>query len=147
MVGLWDQVAYDYGDSAGSAPQPVVSEPGPAAEPDMPKQTITVMVWSENGKPVNLRKRPDKAAALVDRFPAGTDAELLESGPLWSRIRVKGKTGWMMTEFLVTDESAEPVEEDSPEVSYSVTIFGLDLTQANALHSCYPGSVIERSVG
>ena len=42
----------------------------------------------------------------------------------------------MMTEFLVTDESAEPA------ATYCVTIFGLDLTQAQAIAGNYPGSSI-----
>ena len=106
---------------------------------------MTVTVSSPNGGPVNLRKAASRSAALVDRILPGTEAELLESGSGWSKIRVNGKTGWMMTEFLVTDESAVPVEDSGG--TYSVTISGLDLTQAQALQRNYPGSVIEKEVG
>ncbi len=97
---------------------------------------MMVTVTSPNGGPVNLRKAANKGAALVDRVLPGTEAELLESAGDWSKIRAAGRTGWMMTEFLVTDDSAEPAE------TYCVTIFGLDLTQAQAIAGNYPGSSI-----
>ena len=97
---------------------------------------MTVTVTSTNGGPVNLRKAANKGAALVDRVLPGTEAELLESAGDWSKIRVAGRTGWMMTEFLVTDDSAEPA------ATYCVTIFGLDRTQAQAIAGNYPGSSI-----
>ena len=49
--------------------------------------------------------------ALVDQIPDGTEAELLTGGEEWSKIKAKGKTGWMMTEFLVADDSALPAED------------------------------------
>ena len=107
---------------------------------------MTVTVMSPNGGPVNLRKAANKSAALVDRILPGTEAELLESGSGWSKIRVNGRIGWMMTEFLVTDESAV-VQEPAGE-TYCVTIYGLDLTQAKAICNNYPGrSTMEVSRG
>jgi peptidoglycan hydrolase-like protein with peptidoglycan-binding domain len=38
-------------------------------------------------------------------------------------------------------------KEKAEEISYSVTIYGLDLTQAKAIVNNYPGSIMERSVG
>ena len=35
----------------------------------------------------------------------------------------------------------------SEQISYSVTIFGLDLTQATALQRNYPGSILEKNAG
>ena len=98
---------------------------------------MTVTVTSPNGGPVNLRRKPDRGAALVDRILPCTNAELLESAGDWSKIRAAGRTGWMMTEFLVADEIAESAE---PAETYCVTIFGLDLTQARAICNNYPGS-------
>ncbi len=108
-VGLWDQM--DYGKTInwllehmgiGSAPADPSQEEG---------KIMTVTVTSPNGKPVNLRKAADKDAALVDKIPDGTEAELLSSGEEWSKIKAKGKTGWMMTEFLVADDSDLPAED------------------------------------
>lgn len=107
---------------------------------------MIVTVISSNGAPVNLRKKPEKGSALVDRIPVGTEAELLEAQDAWSRIRVKGKTGWMMTEFLESGESA--VAADGSSATYSVTISGLDLTQAKAIMNNYPhNSTMEKERG
>ena len=142
MVGLWNRM--DYGktvtwvlEHSGSG------QSSQGQEEEVKKMMVTVT--SPNGGPVNLRKAASRSAALVDRILPGAEAELLESGSGWSKIRVNGKTGWMMTEFLVTDESAVPVEDSGG--TYSVTISGLDLTQAQALQRNYPGSVIEKEVG
>ncbi len=54
---------------------------------------MTVTVTSPNGGPVNLRKAANKGAALVDRILPGADAELLETGNGWSKIRVAGRVG------------------------------------------------------
>lgn len=130
MVGLWNRM--DYGKTvnwlldhfgSGQAP-PEQKEEG---------MRMMVTVTSPNGGTVNLRKAANKGAALVDRILPGMEAELLESAGEWSKIRVSGRTGWMMTKFLMTDESADPAE------SYCVTIFGLDLTQAQAICNNYPG--------
>jgi len=109
-------------------------------------KSVTVKVTSPNGAPVNLRIKPDKGAALVDRIPVGTEAELLGGQGAWSRIRVRGKTGWMMTEFLKSEGVA--VVKDGSAVTYSVIISGLDLTQAQRIAANYPGnSSIEKECG
>ena len=42
----------------------------------------------------------------------------------------------------------EKLESDKPpEVKYSVTIYGLDYTQATAIHNNYPGSEIKEMIG
>ena len=89
-VGLWDQVVYDYG---GGTP-----EPGPEPEPGPDPETA--VVGAENGHPVNMRTKPSKSAALVDRVPCGEIVEVLERGDGWSRISWKHKTGWMMNDYL-----------------------------------------------
>ena len=98
-------------------------------------------VTAPDGKTVNLRKGPEISAALVDRVQVGTVVEELgrnEDGS-WIRVRAGKRTGWMMAEFLVSSSSGE---------TYSVTISGLDLTQARAIAGNYPGnSTIEKEAG
>ena len=89
-VGLWDQVAFDYG--GGSSPEP---------EPEKKMATV----WADNGKPVNLRKKASKLAALVDRVPCNDQVEILERGDEWSRVKWHGKTGFMMSKFLFTEDT------------------------------------------
>ena len=143
MVGLWNRM--DYGKTVNWVMEHSgygQTQPGQKEE----GKRMTVTVTSPNGGPVNLRKAASKSAALVDRILPGTDAELLESGNGWSKIRVAGRTGWMMTEFLIMDEGAVPAEDAGG--TYAVTISGLDLTQARAICNNYPGRCeMEREVG
>lgn len=108
-VGLWDQM--DYGKTINWLLEHIGIGSVPADQSQEEDKTMMVTVTSPNGKPVNLRKAAAKDAALVDQIPDGTEAELLSSGEEWSKIKAKGKTGWMMTEFLVADDSALPAED------------------------------------
>ena len=49
--------------------------------------------------PIHLRKAASTSSALLDDIPQGSEAELLEGGEAWSRIRWKGKTGYVKSEF------------------------------------------------
>ena len=106
----------------------------------------TLTVTAPRGDTVNLRVKPSRNAALVDRIPVGSEAELLESRGDWARIRVRGRTGWMMKEFLTADSRLDLPGADSGDSCYSVVISGLDWTQAQALAANYPGnSEIEKT--
>ena len=150
-VGLWNRLDYGINEQRTTHNEQCMSAGGEV------KKKMTATVTSPNGGPVNLRKKPDRSSALADRIPAGTEAELLESRGGWSRIRVKGKTGWMMTEFLQsmnnawdgTDPSGVvPAAAEGSHESYSVTFSGLDLAQARAIMNDYPhNSVMEKEVG
>ena len=109
-VGLWDRI--DYGKTINWLLDHIgIGGDVPAEDKQKEGKAVTVTVTSPNGKPVNLRKAASKDAALVDRIPDGTKAELLSSGDEWSKIRADGKTGWMMTEFLVADDADLPTED------------------------------------
>ena len=120
-VGLWDQVAYDYGGGGTPAPEP---EPEPL--PD------TATVYAENGKPVNLRKKASKLSALVDKVPCGETVEVLRYDFDWSFIRWKKKTGYMMSAFLL-------FEDDE---LVTVRIPNLTMDEAQSLIGMYPGAEI-----
>ena len=102
----WDFVASLKKEYISDSP-----DPGPGPEP--PEPAKTKYVYSENGKEVNLRKSPDKSAALVDRIPYGEEVEWLKGEDGWSYLKWKGKYGWMMDEFLV-DEIPGPGPSPEP---------------------------------
>ena len=56
---------------------------------------------------------------------------------------IAGPATFAALEKAVSGSQSRPAEE----ISYSVTIFGLDLSQAKALLNNYPGSVMEKIVG
>ena len=77
--------------------------------------TMNVIIHSENGGPVKLRQGNDpkrSGYSIWEEIPSGTKAEVLQSGENWSRIRVGSRTGWMMSKFLVTDDSSIPAEPE-----------------------------------
>lgn len=122
-VGLWDDVMYDYSD-ADSKPIP---EPEPAPEPE----PETAVVFAENGNPVNFRKSPSKGGALIDRIKCGETVEVLTYGADWSRIKWHGKTGYMMTPFLLFEN----------EELYCVTIHDLPKETAEKIVEAFGGSI------
>ena len=121
-VGLWNQVAYDYG--GGSEPAP---EPSPAPE--------TYIVSADNGKPVNLRKTPSIVGKLIDRVPCGDSVEMISYDDKWSKIKWRGKTGYMMTKFLMQEDV----------VFYTVTIPHVDRETAEYLKDTYGGEIKEEN--
>ena len=57
------------------------------------------------GGPVNLRKKPDAKSAILVAVPNRSLVEVVEAGDAWSRVRFKGKTGYVKTEFLLLPEA------------------------------------------
>ena len=107
---------------------------------------LTGTVYAESGSTVNLRKGPGKHFALVERIPVGSGVQILEESGEWEKVSAGGLTGWMMKEFLSTEESVASAEDSG--ASYSVVISGLDLTQARAVCNNYPhNSKMEKEVG
>jgi uncharacterized protein YraI len=68
-------------------------------------------VYAPNGKPVNFRRSP--GGALIGKVPVGTQVEVIESGPVWSTIQYGDQQGYMMTEFLATDQGQEQQPNES----------------------------------
>ena len=50
-------------------------------------------------------------STFVMKVPLNAEVDLLEEGAEWSKIQYKGKTGYMMTKYLVPVASDEPPEE------------------------------------
>ena len=76
---------------------------------------MNVIIHADNGGPVKLRQSNDpkrSGYSIWEEIPSGTKAEVLQSGENWSRIRVGSRTGWMMSKFLVTDDSDIPAEPE-----------------------------------
>ncbi len=63
---------------------------------------IAAFVTSGNGKPVRMRTGPSTAYDVIASYAVGTPATILISGTDWCKVRINGRTGYMMTEFLTT---------------------------------------------
>ncbi len=57
-------------------------------------------IWSGNGYGVRLRTGPGKGYSKIGVYSVGTTVSILQKGAVWDRIRVGGRVGWMMNEFL-----------------------------------------------
>jgi len=53
--------------------------------------------------------------AVWEEYPSGTKAEILKAGETWSKIQIGNRTGWMMTKFLIADDSEILAEQDQTE--------------------------------
>ena len=120
--GGWNRVGllpvFDYGNTVnwvldhigigGTAEQP-------PQQTEKEEPTMNVIIQAENGGSVKLRQSSDpkrSGYSIWEEIPSGTKAEVLKSGGEWSRIRVGNRTGWMMSKFLMADDSSIPAEPE-----------------------------------
>ena len=105
-VGLTDLV--DYGQDVNQMLARLKDEPK--------EDKRMAVVFSSNGKPVNLRKEPD--GALVDRIACGTKVTVRSASAGWAKVVTQdGKSGYMMEIFLQDDDH----ESDGDMVSIAIT--------------------------
>ena len=103
-VGLYDRI--DYGKSINWYLEHI----GIGEKPEKGEMAMKQVVVSDNGNPVNLRAKKDMKSARLAKVPVGEEVEVFGTEGLWSRIKWNGITGWMMTEYLITDDSEIPAE-------------------------------------
>lgn len=125
-VGLWDQVAYDYGGGTEPIPGP---QPDPGPTPEI--TAIVGNVPAGNRQDVNLRAKASTNVKVIDRVPCGEVVEILKYGDTWSKVRWKKKAGYMMSKYLLFDE--EDYEE-----TYTVILTGITKKEADAFKKVYP---------
>ena len=110
-VGLLDR--FDYGKTVTWVLEHMGIGEAPKEKSVQEESLMNVIIQAENGGPVKLRQSCDpkrKEYAVWEEYPPGTQAEVLKSGETWSQIRIGNRTGWMMSRFLVADDSIVPVE-------------------------------------
>ncbi len=49
---------------------------------------------------LRLREKPSTDSDVIDAFPKGTSVTILKKGTEWTKVKVRGKTGYMMTKML-----------------------------------------------
>ena len=118
-LGKWAYCGYvkdvDYEGGVPVDPDPT---PDPDPEPTPTPETKTMYVYAENGKPVNMRTKPDIHSALVEKVPVGASVIWQkENGAGWAYVKYHGFKGWMLDCFLVEDppgSTPDPDPEPSP---------------------------------
>lgn len=64
------------------------------------ERSVSMVVSPNSRDRLHLRKSPSTGGESLGRYFNGTQVEVLEYGEEWSRVRVDGKEGYMMTQFL-----------------------------------------------
>ena len=109
-VGLYDR--FDYGKSINWFLEHTGIGESPKKEEEKRMQAI---VHSENGGTVNMRAGAGKEKALVARIAPGETVEIIQktvkNGEEWSKVKYGRLTGWMMSRFLIADDSGIPAED------------------------------------
>lgn len=67
-------------------------------------ENIKAKVVSSNGLGVRLRIGPGTAYDILAVYPVGTDATILRSGDTWHYVRIGNNTGYMMSQFLSSEQ-------------------------------------------
>ncbi len=63
-------------------------------------ENTAATVKSANGKPVRLRSGPSTQYSIIASYAVGTPLTILSTGAEWSKIRINGRTGYMMNDFI-----------------------------------------------
>lgn len=103
---------------------------------DEASMSTLMEVYAENGKPVNLRQRPDVNSPKVGEVSVGTEVEVVEQAAGWATIRLYGARYYMMDKFLVPvgDEPDDVQSTDGQTVAVT-----LPLSAAQALYEALKG--------
>ncbi|MBQ8556593.1 MAG: SH3 domain-containing protein [Clostridia bacterium] len=65
-------------------------------------ENTAAYVTSKNGLSVRLRTGPSLQYSTIASYAVGTSVTIMTMGDTWCRVRIGGRTGYMMTEFLTT---------------------------------------------
>ena len=87
-------------------------------EEEKEEETMTAIVTSADGNPVKLRADPSTKNAYIAKIPIGTEVEVIESAQGWAHIKVNGKIGYMMEEFLVYEDSGDGSVTPTPNSNF-----------------------------
>ena len=100
-------------------------------------------VTSKNGKSVRMRTGPSTSYSIIASYPVGTPVTILISGDDWCKVRINGRTGYMMTEFLTTTGSGNAV---TGATAYVTSANGLSVNVRSGPGKMY-GAIASYAVG
>ena len=104
--GVVQQGLEDYAWTHWASPWEVLETPEKEGKADME----TAIVHADSGSTVRMRSGPGKGYTPVTSVPVGMAVDVLEWGQEWSRIRVDGEEGYMMSQYL-TQAVQEPTAD------------------------------------
>ena len=72
-------------------------------------ENTTAVVTSANGKAVRLRSGPSVNYSIIASYKVGTPLTVLSTGDTWSKIRINGRTGYMMNDYIRRSQGDDSV--------------------------------------
>lgn len=63
-------------------------------------KTMKATVWTENGKPANMRQKQSTSSALIGKIPVGDEIEVIGENGDWAQVTWNGKTGFILSRFV-----------------------------------------------
>ena len=102
-------------------------------------ENTSAYVTSKNGKSVRMRTGPSTAYSTIASYAVGTPVTILISGDDWCKVRIGGRTGYMMTEFLTTTSigSGTTAPETSGYTAYVTSQNGLGVNMRSGAGKLY----------
>lgn len=82
------------------------------------EERMKATIWTENGKPANLRAAKSSSSKLVGQIPVGDEVEVITEAAEWAKVIWNGKTGYVLSKFI----SYPSVGEDQESAGETVTI-------------------------
>ena len=82
----------------------------------MPSVSALSETTKVTGYLLRLREEASKDGKVIDAYPRGTKVTILKKGDTWTKVSVKGNTGYMMTCYLAYSKD-KPEEEKSGDSS------------------------------
>ncbi|MFP7476845.1 N-acetylmuramoyl-L-alanine amidase [Terribacillus saccharophilus] len=73
---------------------------------------------------LNIRAAPSTDAAIIGKFPAGTQFEYIDRGDGWGQITIQSKTGYLSLDYVtaVNKEASAPAEPSSSQPVQRIVI-------------------------
>jgi len=93
-------VAEKMQEQAPDAPGEAVITPPPA---HAPKDADFQVVHTVKASSINVRERPDTGSEVLAKLEQGAEIKVVESGDIWSKVEVNGKTGYVASNLLTSE--------------------------------------------
>lgn len=68
---------------------------------------MIMYVKTKNGGTLNLRQSTSIVSTILAQIPNGAKLEVEKANNVWSKTTYNGKTGFVMTEFLIEEDNAK----------------------------------------
>lgn len=102
------------------------------------EENATAYVTSKNGLAVRLRTGPSVSYGVIASYAVGTKATVLVTGEDWCKVRINGRTGYMMSEFLTSEPVSGSTGSAVSYTAYVTSKNGLGVRLRSGAGKLYP---------